>query len=209
VRIQVFIFAILTGGSMVGCSTSTSTMHYDLNAASESSTPARTVDGSFIQYRLASVNIPEPIDMTSLVVRQANDSLLVLSHDKWVGTLNQVMQTALSATLTDELGMPPLPASMSAVANTAGVADIIVDVRQFEMQPAKQATLSVLWQINFQNAQRTSITCYSTLIQPVAPGVAALVSAQQINVQQLGKQIAATISTARVPKSGNCQAHKA
>ncbi len=194
---------------MVGCSTSTSTIHYDLNAAAASPVQTNNVDNSFIQYRLASVIIPEQIDITSLVVRQANDSLLVLSHDRWVGSLNQVMQAALSATLTEELGMPPLPGSMTAITSTDGVADLIVDVRQFEMQPAKQATLGALWQVNFQNVPRASITCYSLLGQPVVPGVEALVSAQQVNVQQLGKQIAAAIRTGQVPVSGKCQIGKA
>lgn len=208
-RIQAFILSVLSGALMVGCSTSTSTIHYDLNAAAASPVQTNNVDNSFIQYRLASVIIPEQIDITSLVVRQANDSLLVLSHDRWVGSLNQVMQAALSATLTEELGMPPLPGSMTAITSTDGVADLIVDVRQFEMQPAKQATLGALWQVNFQNVPRASITCYSLLGQPVVPGVEALVSAQQVNVQQLGKQIAAAIRTGQVPVSGKCQIGKA
>lgn len=208
-RIQAFILSVLSGALMVGCSTSTSTIHYDLNAAAASPVQTNNVDNSFIQYRLASVIIPEQIDITSLVVRQANDSLLVLSHDRWVGSLNQVMQAALSATLTEELGMPPLPGSMTTITSTDGVADLIVDVRQFEMQPAKQATLGALWQVNFQNVPRASITCYSLLGQPVVPGVEALVSAQQVNVQQLGKQIAAAIRTGQVPVSGKCQIGKA
>ena len=207
-KIKTYLWSLLISTFLLGCGTST-TMHYDLNVAQGIASPTQPKAMPPTLYRLASLKTPEPIDTTSLVVRQPNDTLMVLSHDKWVGSLSQVMQTALSAALTNELGMPPLPASMATAANAEGVADIIVDVRQFEMQPAKQALLSVLWQINFRDKRRASITCYTTLTQPVAPGVAALVAAQQVNMQALGKQIAQSLRTARAPQEGQCLAGQA
>jgi uncharacterized protein len=207
-KIKTCLLPILIGTFLLGCGTST-TMHYDLNVAQANSLPTQSKAMPPMLYRLASIKTPEPIDTTSLVVRQPNDTLMVLSHDKWVSSLSQVMQTALSAALTNELGMPALPASMTTAANAEGVAHIIVDVRQFEMQPAKEALLSVLWQINFHDKRRASITCYTTLTQPVAPGVAALVAAQQVNVQALGKEIAQSLRTARAPQKSQCLASQA
>lgn len=200
------LLPVLASALMVGCS-STSTMNYDLqanasNTATVASLPAPTKP---INYTLASVAVPESVDQASLVVRQPNDSLMVLSHDKWVASLSQVIQGSLTATLTHELGMPPLPATMTGSTPTEAVASVIVDVQQFEMQPAKQASIRVLWQINFKQTRQPTITCFTTLAQPVAPGVAALVTAQQNNLQALGQQIAAALATGVAPAAANCR----
>jgi len=50
-----------------------------------------------------------------------------------------------------------------------------------------------------------AITCYSTLSQPVARGVAALVTAQQINVSKLSQQMASVIATTTPVDGARCQ----
>lgn len=194
-----------------GCSTTT-TMHYDLKSAAD--TQPTNQSTNMVRYQLASINVPESLDVETLIVRQPNNTLMVLSHDKWVAPFSQVLQNALSATLTQSLGTPPMPVDMlkaSGTGQSSNTAKIFVDLQQFEMQPAKLASLGALWQIDMpgkQGRQGQAITCYSTLSQPVSPGVAALVTAQQLNVQQLGQQIAATLSTGTPPANTNCQIQK-
>ena len=199
--------ALIVSVLTVGCSTTT-TMHYDLNAAKQSTAPVVLTSGSgsaLVSYRLVSLTVPEPLDVMTLMVRQPDNSLMVLSHDKWVASLSQVTRQAMVNVLTHELGVPPLPEQMNAGVNATDVIDVVIDIQQFDMQPAKQTTLSALWQVHATQPTPTTITCYTTISEPVVRGVAALVASQQTNVQQLGQQIAHTINT-RAPVAGaSCQ----
>jgi len=85
------------------------------------------------------------------------------------------------------------------------VIDVVIDVQQFDMQPAKQTTLSALWQVQVAQPKSMTITCYTTLSEPVVRGVAALVAGQQANVQRLGQQIAQTINTRTAAPGARCQ----
>lgn len=201
-RNRSLMFAVIVSGLITGCSTTT-TLHYDLKPATSAGS---TQGAAMTRYQLTSIAVPESIDTASLVVRQPDNSLMVLSHDKWVAPLGEVLQNALSASLTDALGSPPLPGNMLAAAaqgKTPSVAQVSVELQRFDMQPAKEASLGALWQIHFPGAQGQVITCYSKLSQPVAPGVAALVAAQQSNVQTLGQEIAATLQSGMPPESTN------
>ncbi len=206
-KARLIMLSVLASG-LAGCSTTT-TMHYDLKAASESS-PATQGKG-LVKYQLASISVPESLDVETLIVRQPNNSLMVLSHDKWVAPLGQVLLNALSATLTESLGSPPMSSNMLSATQSSSqgsTAKIFLDLQQFEMQPAKQASIGALWQIDTPGKQGQSITCYSTLSRTVAPGVEPLVNAQQLNVQQLGQQIAAALKTGVPPANANCQSQR-
>lgn len=200
---------IATAASLLaGCSTTT-TMHYDLKSATETSPPSQST--TLTRYQLASIHVPESLDVETLIVRQPNNSLMVLSHDKWVAPLSQVLQNALTATLTQSLGNPPLPSDMlpaNQLSAQAASTKVFVDLQQFEMQPARLASVGALWQVQTSGRQPQTITCYSTLSQPVSPGVEALVTAQQLNIRQLGQQIAATLKTGVPPANANCQVQK-
>lgn len=201
------IMLSITVSLLGGCSTTT-TVHYDL----KSPTAVKAINDhpTVMPYQIANVNVPAALDVSTLIVRQPDNSLMVLSHDKWVAPLSEVALGALSSTLTQSLGSPPMPVNMlaSSVGSSTDTTQIFVDLQQFEMQPAKQASVGALWQIAFAGARPQSITCYSTLTQTVNPGVAALVAAQQLNLQRLGQQIAMTLKTAKAPAGINCRQTK-
>ncbi|UOD50096.1 PqiC family protein [Orrella daihaiensis] len=191
-----------------GCSTTT-IMHYDLQPITD--TVPSNQSKTLVKYQLASIDVPESLDVETLIVRQPNNSLMVLSHDKWVAPLSQVIQNSLSVTLTQSLGTPPMPSTMLLATESSASANsdkIFVDMQQFEMQPAKLASIGALWQIDFAGKPGQIITCYSVLSRPVTPGVAALVTAQQQNMQQLGQQIANTLQTGTPPQEVKCQVQK-
>lgn len=204
--------ALLTSLALAGCGTTT-VMHYDLTAATAAGAPsvATTSTTTTINYRLQNVTVPEPLDVMTLMVRQPNNSLMVLSHDKWVASLGQVMRQAIADGLTRELGVPPLTGQMTTNDTgrsgraTAEVTAVTVDVQRFEMQPAKQATLNALWQVVIPEPARVTITCFSQLSEPVDSGVAPLVTAQQANVSRLTQQIARVVATARAVTDARCQ----
>lgn len=184
---------------MTGCS-STPTVRYDLNSIDPLAT-TRT-NGDLLKYRLAEVTVPEPINTTALMVRQPDNSLMLLSHDQWVASLQEVVQTAMADALTESLGTPPTPESMQA--RGANHIQVTLDIRQFEMRPGQFASISALWQLNFGGRQDASITCYTSMRKTVKPGVAPLVAAQQRNLQTLGQQIATTMQTRAAPVGSRC-----
>ena len=197
------VTAVLASSLLLGACTTTTTLHYDLNAPPQAA--VANLNPNLVNYRINSITVPEPIDAMPLMVRQPDNTLMVLSHDKWVAPLGQVMTQALTNGLSQALGVPPLPSQMTAGGNDPKVATLTVDVREFDMQPAKQATLSALWQVRTPAPASVAITCYSTLSQPVARGVAALVTAQQINVSKLSQQMASVIATTTPVDGARCQ----
>lgn len=197
----------VVGGLLAGCSTVT-TMHYDLKSSAESAATSSTSNAA-INYRLASVEVPESIDVSTLIVRQPDNSLMVLSHDKWVGSLGEALRNGVTAGLSRELGLPPLPDSMLPSQPSNSTTEIAIKIEQFDMQPARQASLAAIWQVTPRGPNRQKVTCYTVWSEKVEPGVAALVAAQQRNVQKLSAQIADTIKTGKTPTTGNCQVGKA
>lgn len=200
------LVSAITGALALGGCASTSTMHYDLNTPSVANVSAPNAKPVAAAYTLTGVAVPDPIDIAALVVRQPNDSLLVLSHDKWVAPLNQVMKMALTDGLTRQLGMPPLQGVMNnPLMPQSGVDQVVVDVQQFDLRPAQQASLGALWRIDFYDKRIKDLTCYSVFSESVGPGVLALVNAQQKNVQALSAQIAQAIRTKSQPNGANCR----
>lgn len=200
------VLAMMLGGSLLAGCTSTSTVHYDLN--SSPSTPPKGGQAP-VAYELSDVSVPEIFDVSSLVVRQPNDSMMVLSHDKWVAPLGQVVRSALTEALTQQLGMPPIQSILSsAQLQKARLNNVYVALQQFDMRPAKQASITVLWRIDFADKRNKDLTCYSVFSQPVTPGVLPLVVAQQKNVQALAAQIASALTNGKAPQAARCQTVK-
>ena len=197
---------ILSGVALLTGCAGTATMHYDLKSPSmvTASQPVRA--STPMAYMISSVTVPEPLDINALVVRQPNDSLLVLSHDQWVAPLSQVVRSAVSTTLTDEISMPPLQGVMiTASPHKANIMDVLVDVQAFDLLPAKQAKLGVLWRIDFNDKAKKVLTCYSVQREAVGPGVLALVTAQQTNLQKVAKEISWAMTNKKAPDSANCR----
>ncbi len=202
------MLALLTGLTVTGCTTPT-VMHYDLTNTSSSATLASK--STMTTYLIDSVNVPEPLDVMTLIVRQPNNSLMALSHDKWVAPLGQVLREAIADGLTQNLGVPPVSEKML-TADSSGtrsratqVTKVNVDIRQFEMQPGKKVALTALWQVAIASPARTTITCYSQLSTPVESGVAPLVAAQKANIGQLSQQIARVIATSNPVTDARCR----
>lgn len=202
------MLALLTGLTVTGCATTT-VMHYDLTETSSSATSAST--SIMTTYLIDSITVPEPLDVTTLMVRQPNNSLMALSHDKWVAPLGQVLREAIADGLTQNLGVPPVSEKMLTAdssgtrSRTNQVTEVNVDIRQFEMEPGKKVSLAALWQVAIASPTRKTVTCYSQLSTPVNSGVAPLVAAQKANIGQLSQQIASVIATSSPVTDARCR----
>jgi len=203
-------YPALTIGALllVGCA-SQSTVYYTLATPQSAPALSEADRQSNTPYIVKRVTVPADVDDTTLIVRQSNDQLMVLRNDKWTASLGEVLHNALSQSLTQAVGTPPLQGVMQDSATSASDTNrIIVDVQQFEMQPARQSSLAAVWRVNFADKNQPSLTCYSVLSMPAQPGVAPLVAAQQQNVTALAQQMAYVLEKKQADKADkdtNCQ----
>jgi len=196
---------LITSLLLASCA-STTTAYYTLSAA-ESLAGSRK-EGAAIPhaYAISRVTVPAQVDDTPLIVRQSNDQLLVLTYDKWTAPLGEIVRNAISQELTNKMGMPPIQGVLATTFTAkTRVNEVAIDVQRFEMQPAKQASLGVVWRVTFHGQDKRPVTCYAVLSNAATPGVAPLVLAQQRNVAELASKIAQTLSGQTKITEATCQ----
>jgi uncharacterized lipoprotein YmbA len=142
------------------------------------------------------------VDNISLVVSQGDGRLMVLSEDRWSGSLSAQLSTALSQALTQRIGMPPVQKLVSEAAG-ASVTKIQLAVQRFDLIPGQSVSLDAVWSMRFPG-NKSYLTCYTRLLQPVDVGVLALVRGQQESVQALATQLTEALKTQKAPSGSSC-----
>lgn len=189
---------------LTGCA-SQSTAYYTLSAPQSAAIKTNTATAT-PHYILAPVTVPAAVDDIPLIVRQSNDRLMVLTNDKWTAPLGEITTGALAQALTQFVGMPPIQGVMvQSLPRPANTVEIMVDIQQFELEPAKQASIGAVWRVSFNDKAKRALTCYSVLSTPAAPGVVPLVVAQQKNVADLAEQMAFVLQNQKAPAGINCR----
>lgn len=193
--------------SLVGCA-GPPAQHYTLSrmdsqAALISSRADAPSSANVGLYTLSEISVPAQVDNLSLVVRQGDGRLMVLSEDRWTGSLSSQLSTALSQSLTQRLGMPPLQ-KLVAEAAMASVTKVQLDVQRFDLVPGQSVSLDAVWSVRFPGS-KSFLTCYTRLQQPVGIGVLALVQGQQDNVQALAGQLAEALVSRKAPAGSTCK----
>jgi uncharacterized lipoprotein YmbA len=192
--------------SLVGCA-GPPAQHYTLSrmdAQSEASASVLSVDAKVKvgPYTLSDIGVPAESNNVSLVVRQGDGRLMVLSDDRWTGSLSSQLSTAISQEMTRRVGMPPIQ-KLVAEAAGAGVTQIQLDVQRFDLIPGQSVALDAVWSMRFPGSQ-SFLTCYTRLKQSVGIGVLALVQGQQTNVQTLAAQLSEALMNRRAPAGSRC-----
>ncbi|PRY99097.1 hypothetical protein BCM14_0536 [Jezberella montanilacus] len=155
-------------------------------------------------YVLGEVAVPADIDQTSLVVQDSDGRLLMLEYDRWVAPVSAQLQNALSKSLTQKLGFPPVH-NLNVAINDKRNTRIRVAVHSFDLLAGRYAELSAAWQISFAGTDKT-ISCFAQLREPVNPGVSELVAAQKKNVNKLADLISTVVKAKSATHSPVCQA---
>jgi uncharacterized protein len=155
-------------------------------------------------YALEAVGVPPQVDETPLIVRMADNRLMLLTHDRWSAPLSELIHNALSLNLTQELGMPPVR-NIGMTDGLNNVTKVMVDVQRFDMVPGQFADLDAVWEVRSSNARVRPVICFTRLRQPVDVGVVPLVTAQQTNITRLSAEIATVLRTGKPQVSASCQ----
>lgn len=193
--------------SLAGCA-GPPAQHYTLSQAAKQSLqpvsgqrkPSHVSMGS---YALSEIRVPAEVDNLSIVVNQGDGRLMVLSEDRWTGSLAAQLSTALSQAMTQRLGMPPVQKLVSEAAGSS-VTKIQVDVQRFDLLPGQSVSLDAVWSVRFPGSQ-SFLTCYTRLQQSVGVGVLALVQGQQENVQSLAAQLSEALISRKAPAGSSCR----
>lgn len=176
--------------------------HYTLSRAATQGLTIPVPPKVTAPYSLSEISVPAEADNLSLVVRQGDGRLMVLGEDRWTSGLSSQLSTAISQSLTQILGMPPIQRLATEAAN-ASVTKVQLDIQRFDLIPGQSVALDAVWSVRFPGT-RSFLNCYTRLQQPVGIGVLALVQGQQDNVQALATQVAQALETRKAPTGSSC-----
>jgi uncharacterized lipoprotein YmbA len=206
-RLSLKSFALALGAlSLVGCA-GPPAQHYTLSridsqVALVPNSAGAPSSGGVGLYILSEISVPAQVDNLSIVVRQGDGRLMVLGEDRWTGSLSSQLSTALSQSLTQRLGMPPLQ-KLVAESAMSSVTKVQLDVQRFDLIPGQSVSLDTVWSVRFPGS-KSILTCYTRLQQSVGIGVLALVQGQQDNVQALAAQLAEALTSRKPPAGSTC-----
>ncbi|HEX7341174.1 MAG TPA: PqiC family protein [Rhodanobacteraceae bacterium] len=139
------------------------------------------------------VTIPAQVDRPQMVVREGDSGVALLDGERWIAPVGDEIRRALSAELTQALGVP----DVYGLAPPAGqsVYRIKVNVTRFESVPGQYTLLVATWSVDAGSGAQSRAQCSSSIREPVGQGYAALAAGQQRGVQALAQAIAATLAT--------------
>jgi uncharacterized lipoprotein YmbA len=138
------------------------------------------------------VHVPAQVDHAQWVVRQGDDSLLVLEQDRWASPLPDEVRGALverlaarwSAVDVRAVGLPLAP-----------VWRVRVDVQRFESFPGREARIEAAWSVSLPASaspprEASAVVCRSVFVETADLGsVASLAAAHRRNVGKLADAI--------------------
>lgn len=159
--------------------------HTLLPAERAASAPA--AGGTPLYVGVQPVGIPAQVDHTQWVVRQADDSLLLLEQDRWAAPLQDELRGAIVERLVSRWGALDVRLVAMMVPTTWTVR---VDVQRFESIPGREARLEAVWSVAQALKPGTSLVCRSHRVEAVSgTGVPALAEAHRRAVSALADEI--------------------
>jgi uncharacterized lipoprotein YmbA len=173
-------------------------------AAMPASSPAA---GAPLYVDVLPVAVPAQVDRPEWVVRQADDSLLLLEQDRWAAPLRDELRGAIVDRLASRWGATDV---RGVSAPAAAPWRVRVDVQRFESVPGREARLEAAWSIANSaapDARRPlpTLVCRSVLQEPVSDAsVAALAAAHRRALQRLVDAIGLRLRAAQAGQAVQC-----
>ncbi|HEX6706862.1 MAG TPA: PqiC family protein [Albitalea sp.] len=186
-------------GLVAACSTPKPERFHSLLPAER---PASRTVADPIYVDVAPVKVPAQVDHAQWVLRQPDDSLLLLEQERWAAPLADELRAALVDGLiarwsTIDVRGVALPAP--------AVWRVSVDVQRFESVSGREARLEAAWSVSAAQRGTTALVCRSTLVEPVGePGVPALAAAHRRTAARLADEIGRRLQALRSGQPGTC-----
>ena len=183
-----------------GCSTAALPERFHTLLAVDRAAVAAPAD--LIRIEVAAVSVPPQVDHAQWVVRQADDSLLLLEQDRWAAPLRDELRGAIA----DRLFARWSAIDVRGVAAAAAPSwRLRVDVQRFESIPGRQARLEATWSLSPSRPDTPGVVCRSALSEAPAGGdVAALAAAHRRAVQRLADEIGQRLAALHAGTAAGC-----
>lgn len=171
----------------LGACVSTPVTHYYTLSPANPATQTRAPQQ--LKFDLQTVSVPVAVDRQEIVLRDGSGGLALLENERWSAPLSDEIRTALASSLARRLGAQDV--SSLPVAAGAEILKIRVAVRRFDAIAGNSVTLSADWSLDSRNKSGKSAltTCSSVIEASAGNSVAAVVQAQQQNIETLAQRI--------------------
>ncbi len=167
---------------------------------SERATPVPVTSPIYVD--VLPVTVPEQVDHAQWVVRQPDDSLLMLEQDRWAAPLPDEIRGALVEQLNAQWGA----IDVRAVAlPQSSIWRIRVDVQRFESIPAREARIEGTWSVSSTQKGGVTLVCRSVLREDVSgAGIASLAAAHRKAVVRLADEIGQRLKAMQAGGPASC-----
>jgi uncharacterized lipoprotein YmbA len=192
----------LLAALLAGCASTPPRFHSLLPGAA-AETRAASAAATSIGWELLPVTIPAQVDRPQLVVRTADDTIVILEQERWIAPLAEEMHGALAERLAQRFGPAhPTPGDR---ANSKPPARISVDVQRFDSAPGRYARLYAEWTVSM-GAASPLLVCRFESEQAVGAELAELPAGHRRAVAALADAIAATLTAIDAGQTARCPA---
>lgn len=187
--------AIVAALALSSCGSAPKTSYYTL-ASSAYAAPAEPArEASPVSLVVGPVTLPDLVDRPQMVVRSAENEVLLLDQHRWAEPLKREIPRVLAGHLSRLMGTPRVSVYPTTTGSPADVR-VRIDIQRFDSVPGKEVVLEAFWSVALPGGEPRS--GFSTLRVPVAgPGYDALVAAHGVALERLAEELAAQIRERR------------
>ncbi len=150
------------------------------------------------QIEVQPADMPPQVSTQQIVVRTGAGEMVPVDTRRWIAPLGDEIRAALSAGLSQRLGVRDvygLPNASQAPGTVTWRID--VKVQRFESALGAYARIDALWTLRRAGEGAVAASCGSSVMETVQPGYPALVEGHQRALAELAGRIAAALSTAQ------------
>ncbi len=199
-RTRLPLLPVLASLALLACSTSPPLRYHSLNAPT---LPDRVqASPAAFAIEVLPVGVPAALDIPQLAIRNADNSIILLENDRWLGPLSEEVHSALGWQLKRRLGTPDVTGLTPA---PLAVVRLRVQIRRFESMPGKAVYLDADWRLSTRTEeQQTTLLCSTQLSMPVTGDSRRLFTAWQALTVKWAEQLAETARQWRQDPQARC-----
>jgi uncharacterized lipoprotein YmbA len=179
---------------LAGCGSAPPTHFHTLMAPADNA----AVPAAHIAWQLLPVGLPAQVDQPQMVVRDADGSVALLEHERWIAPLADEYRNALAERLTQLLG----PALGRPASEDRKLWRFRVDVQRFDSLPGQRVREDIDWAV--AAGGRDALVCRSSLEGAAGGGYAQLAAAHRALLARLAEAIAAALSALDAGRDPGC-----
>lgn len=197
-----FAAAALAGALLAGCAGDKLPERFHTLLPAQRVPTAAATQGAPLHVDVLPVGVPAQVDHAQFVVRQPDDSLLLLEQDRWAAPL----QDELRAAIVERLGTHWGAVDVRGVAlPLPSIWRVRVDVQRFESIPGREARLESAWSVSSTQRGGATLVCRSAIAESApAGGIAELAAAHRRAAARLADEIGQRLKAMQAGEAPRC-----